>query len=236
MDRPRGLLARSPTVPTCSVSVVGNAPRLAMRFRSTRKVRQSHATLRTMATNSESLSPQTLEHLLESRLQFLKFIQNRVGTLEAAEDILQSAFVKSIERGATIRDEGSTVAWFYRVLRNAIIDYYRQRGVSDRASEALVRQLETHVEPEDSFKGDICQCVSGLLDTLKPQYRQALMRIDLEEGSLADLGEEAGITANNAAVRVHRAREALRKQVALTCGACATHGCLDCECRTAARN
>ena len=189
-----------------------------------------------MATNLGSLSPQALDRLLGSRLQFLKFIQNRVGTLEAAEDILQSAFVKGLERGATVRDEESAVAWFYRVLRNAIIDYYRQRGASDRASEELIRQLETHVEPEPSFKGDICRCVSGLLDTLKPQYRQALMRIDLAEGSLADLCEEAGITANNAAVRVHRAREALRRQVALTCGACATRGCLDCGCRAPAQN
>jgi RNA polymerase sigma-70 factor (ECF subfamily) len=206
------------------------------RFGSLRKARQCHATLRTMATNSGSLSPQALDRLLESRLQFLKFIQNRVGTREIAEDILQAAFVKGLERGAAVRDEESAIAWFYRILRNAIIDYYRQRGAFDRASEALVRQLETHVEPEPSFKGEICQCVSGLLDTLKPQYRQALMRIDLEEGSLADLGDEAGITANNAAVRVHRAREALRRQVALACGACATHGCLDCECPTPAQN
>jgi RNA polymerase sigma-70 factor (ECF subfamily) len=158
-------------------------------------------------------SPQALDRLLESRLQFLKFIRNRVGTREAAKNILQGAFVKGLEKGAAVREEESAIAWFYRILRNAIIDYYRQRGASDRASEALIRQLETHVKPAPSFKGDICQCVSGLLDTLKPQYRQALMKIDLEDGSLADLGEEAGITANNAAVRVHRAREALRRQI-----------------------
>jgi RNA polymerase sigma-70 factor (ECF subfamily) len=78
-----------------------------------------------MATNSGSLSPQALDRLLESRLQFLKFIQNRVGTREAAEDILQSAFVKGLEKGAAVRDEESAIAWFYRILRKAIIDYYR---------------------------------------------------------------------------------------------------------------
>ena len=41
-----------------------------------------------------------LDRLLEGRLQFLKFIQNRVGTREAAEDILQAAFVKGLEKGA----------------------------------------------------------------------------------------------------------------------------------------
>ena len=38
-------------------------------------------------------------------------------------------------------------------------------------------------------------------------------------------------SSNNAAVRVFRAREALRKQVARACGACATHGCVDCTCK-----
>ena len=41
---------------------------------------------------------------------------------------------------------------------------------------------------------------------------------------------EAGLTANNAGVRVFRAREALRRQVARACGTCAEHGCLDCTC------
>ena len=179
------------------------------------------------------LSRQAIDRLLESRRQFLSFIQSRVESPEVAEDILQSAFVKGIEKGGALRDEETVVAWFYRLLRNAIVDHYRQRGSSERAPEALVHEIETRVEPEDSFKGDICGCVSGLLETLKPEYRDALQMVDLEEGTLAELAGKAGITSNNAAVRIHRAREALRKQVTLACGICATHGCLDCQCKSA---
>lgn len=150
---------------------------------------------------------------------------------EAAEDILQAAFVKSIEKGDSVRDEESVVAWFYRMLRNAIIDYYRHRASSERTAESLVHQLETHQEPDDVFKGEICRCVLGLLESIKPEYRQAIETVDLKEGSLNDLAGTAGITSNNAAVRVHRAREALRKQVTVACGVCATHGCLDCHCQ-----
>ena len=181
------------------------------------------------------LSQQALERLLANRRQFLSFIQSRVESAEVAEDILQAAFVKGIEKGGTLRDEETVVAWFYRLLRNAIIDYYRRRGSSERASEALVHEFETHVEPEDSFKGDICGCVSELMESLKPEYQDALRTVDLEERSLADLAGKAGITSNNAAVRVHRAREALRKQVTLACGICATHGCLDCYCQSQPR-
>ena len=38
------------------------------------------------------------------------------------------------------------------------------------------------------------------------------------------------ITANNAGVRVFRARQALRKRVVSWCGSCAERGCIDCTC------
>lgn len=147
------------------------------------------------------------------------------------EDILQSAFVRGLERGAEVRDEESAIAWFYRVLRNAVIDHYRHRAATGRAHEGWGREFVAHEAPEAELRQEICQCVSGLLETLKLDYQLALRIIDLEEGSLNDLAKQAGITSGNAAVRVHRAREALRKQVRTVCGSCAEHGCLDCHCK-----
>jgi RNA polymerase sigma-70 factor (ECF subfamily) len=91
---------------------------------------------------------------------------------------------------------------------------------------------ESH-EPEAELRQEICECVSGLLTTLKPEYRDALRIVDLEDGKLTELAQQSSITAENAAVRVHRARKALRRQVELACGSCAEHGCLDCQCRPA---
>jgi len=169
--------------------------------------------------------------LVDHHRQFLAFLQSRVESRAAAEDILQSAFVKGLERGSELRDEESAVAWFYRVLRNAVIDHYRHRSSTERAMEGWGKEFIAHATPEAELKDEICKCVLGLLDTLKPDYRDALRTIDLDEGSLNDLAEQAGITAGNAAVRVHRAREALRKQVRVVCGNCAEHGCLDCACK-----
>ncbi len=179
---------------------------------------------------TSGLSTEALARLVEGRQQFLAFLRTRVESEAAAEDILQAAFVRGIEKGAGLRDEENVVAWFYRLLRNAIIDYYRHRASSTRMTEQLAHHFETHQEPDDAFQSGICQCIGALVETLKPEYREAIQQVDLEEGSLAELAERAGITANNAAVRVHRAREALRKQVTKACGICATHGCLDCHC------
>lgn len=178
------------------------------------------------------LTPEALARLVEGRQQFLSFLEKRIPSKAAAEDILQAAFVRGLEKGGSVRDQESVVAWFYRVLRNAIIDHYRQTGAAGRVSEQLISHLRDHQEPDELLAGEICRCVTALLENVKPEYREAIRAVDLEDGSLADLAARAGITANNAAVRVHRAREALRKQVVTACGICATHGCLDCHCQS----
>src|SRR5512139_2612423 len=97
------------------------------------------------------LSPEAAARLVEARQQFLSFVQKRVESKAAAEDILQAAFVRGLEKGGSVRDEESVVAWFYRVLRNAIVDHYRQRGSAERVSEPLVAHLQGHQEPDALF-------------------------------------------------------------------------------------
>jgi RNA polymerase sigma-70 factor (ECF subfamily) len=58
-----------------------------------------------------------------------------------------------------------------------------------------------------------------------------IRRVDLDEATIADVASEMGITPGNARVKLHRARRALRRQLELSCGSCAEHGCLDCTCR-----
>ncbi len=194
-------------------------------------MRGSLSLVATTPKSPTSLNPEAIQRLVDHHRQFLSFLQTRVESRAAAEDILQSAFVKGLERGAEVRDEESAVAWFYRVLRNAVIDHYRRRASRERAMENWGKEFVAHETPEAELKDEICQCVSGLLETLKPEYRDALQIVDVDEGSLNDLAKQAGITSGNAAVRVHRAREALRKQVRVVCGSCAEHGCLDCHCK-----
>lgn len=180
------------------------------------------------------MSNEIAAQLVENHRQFLGFLEKRLNDRALAEDVLQDAFVKSIEKGEALRDEDSSIAWFYRMLRNAVIDQYRRSGTRNRALEGLAREMEGSVEPPPELHGAICGCVSRLATTLKPEYAQAIQRVEVDGVAVQDYASEAGITSNNAAVRVFRAREALRKQVKASCGTCAEHGCLDCMCKPAA--
>lgn len=173
-------------------------------------------------------SPAAIEQLVANHREFLRFVERRVGDRALAEEIVQDAFVRSLDRGDEIRE--SAVGWFYRVLRNAVIDRQRRQAVADRRLDQFAAELESGGERGEELAAVVCQCVAQLAATLKPEYADALRRIDVEGLAVKDYAQAAGISASNAGVRVFRARDALRKQVARSCGTCAEHGCLDCTC------
>jgi len=179
----------------------------------------------------DAASPEVVRVLVDNHRNFLAFLERRVGSREIAEDILQDAFVRGLAKAGQVRDEESAVAWFYRTLRNALVDHWRHQDVERRTFDAGAELDEAQERAVDSeLMNTICACVTSLLDTLKPEYAEALRRVDLGEVSVKAFAEETGTTANNASVRLFRARRALRRQVERTCGTCATHGCLDCSC------
>lgn len=176
-------------------------------------------------------TPEVLGLLLENHAHFLRFLERRVDSRQDAEDILQEAFVRSLSRTDTLQGVESATAWFYRVLRNAITDHYRREGTRSRTVQRLAMESETATAgPDQELEAVACACVTSLVGTLKPEYGAALRRVDLDGMSVRGFAEEAGITPGNAGVRLHRAREALRRQLARCCGTCLDHGCLDCSC------
>jgi RNA polymerase sigma-70 factor (ECF subfamily) len=170
--------------------------------------------------------------LVSNHREFLVFLERRVGSRAVAEDILQEAFVRGLDKLEGLRNEESAVAWFYRVLRNAIVDYHRRHASANRALDAFAAELEQQSDSDADVQGAVCRCISQLAGTLKPEYAEALQRIEVDGVAVKDYAIEAGISSANAAVRVFRARQALRIQVARSCGTCAAHGCLDCTCGT----
>jgi RNA polymerase sigma factor (sigma-70 family) len=181
--------------------------------------------------SNEAPSPDVVRVLVDNHRNFLAFLERRVGSREVAEDILQDAFVRGLARVGQVRDEESVVAWFYRSLRNALIDHWRHRDVEKRLFDTSAKPAEGQEPAVDAeLMNTVCACVTSLLDTLKPEYAEALRKVDLADMSVKAFAEESGTNANNASVRLFRARQALRKQVERTCGTCATHGCLDCSC------
>ena len=181
-------------------------------------------------------APAPLHVLLENHRAFLAYLSRKVGDRDLAEDILQDAFAKFLDRPELAPSDEGLVPWFYRTLRNAAIDRFRRRAAATRAVEAFVRGLESQVDPDEELHAEICECVTRLAVTLKPEHAEALQEIDVHGTPVKAFATQHGLSASNAGVRVFRAREALKKRVSQSCGTCADHGCLNCTCRSGRRN
>jgi RNA polymerase sigma-70 factor (ECF subfamily) len=179
---------------------------------------------------------ESLRALLDHHAVFLGFVQRRVQDRALAEDILQSAYVRALQRGDSVRDPGAIVPWFYSILRNAIIDNVRSRRSENGLLERWAAELEENQASADFShevtRGIVCGCIEKLLPMLKPSYAQVLREVDLGGRSLAEFASQHKLTPGNAAVRAHRARAALKQELINTCGVCSLHACLDCNCKS----
>lgn len=177
------------------------------------------------------LSPAVIGVLIDNHRRFLRFLERRIGRRELAEELLQEAFTRGIACGRSLRDDESVVAWFYRLLRNVMIDHLRRHSAEERGRAAFAREeTAAAAEPDQELVDTICACVGSLVGTLRPDYATAIQQVDLGGESLQSFATAQNITRGNAAVRLFRARQALRLRVEQSCGTCATHGCYQCEC------
>jgi RNA polymerase sigma-70 factor (ECF subfamily) len=144
-----------------------------------------------------------VEVLVQHHARFLRFLSFRVADPATAEDILHSAYIKALEHENQLREDESVVAWFYRILRNSVIDHYRRNAARNSAHERYASGLPVSYEAE--LRREACACVENLVGELKAEYRDAIERIDLAEESVEAFAKAKNITVNNASVRLHRA-------------------------------
>ncbi|HRK01853.1 MAG TPA: sigma-70 family RNA polymerase sigma factor [Oligoflexia bacterium] len=183
----------------------------------------------------EAINGEVLEILVSNHAEFKKFLRKRMPSPAAADDLLQQCLAKAVEKKDELRDNQSVVAWFYSILRNALIDTYRARASENEKYASYLKELTTTgadrvAALDDELEAAVCACMTRLLPTLKFEYGDVLRRVDLEGASLAEVAEEFGTTVNNLTVRLHRARRALKDSLVRSCGTCTEHGCLDCSC------
>ena len=168
------------------------------------------------------------------RTAFKAFLAARVGSETEAEDILQNGLVKALQHAGELHDDAKLTAWFYQLLRHAIIDHYRAYGSRKRRHDELGEMIATLGEDVTAapkgWEAQLCGCLGDVVETLKPQYAELLRRVDLNGESVQDAAKALKLTPNNASVTLHRARKELRAKLQAFCGACADGACLDCDC------
>ena len=164
--------------------------------------------------------------LAARRNEFVAFLRRRVGSQIDPEDLLQEALLVATHKIGQLRAPELAVAWFYTILRRVLADHHARWAIRQEKRPLLEAEANAAVLEEPAK----CGCSLGLIETLPPQYAEILRRVDVGEEDLATVATSLGTTTGNAAVRLHRARKALRQRLLSSCGTTSISSCLSCDC------
>lgn len=183
---------------------------------------------------SEVVVHDIVHRIVEDEAAFRGFLRKRLGDEAIVEDLFQECLLRAVQHQHSLKNQEIVVAWFYRILRNTVIDYYRSKSAQQSRHETFETEskvLGEHEVPSlDEVKATVCACLEPVLNSLRPGYAELLRRIDLGGESTGAVAKDLQISSNNLTVRLHRARQALRGSLEESCGICTKHGCLNCTC------
>lgn len=170
--------------------------------------------------------------LRETRQDLFRFLARRLRSEHEAADVLQDFYVKVLRSFSDLKDDDKLRPWMSQVLRSVVADHFRARARRAR----LERDYETEsliaapgLDPED-VDLVVCACLYKFLPTLHHEYALLLWRTDLLGEERKDVSKSLRLTENAFRVKLHRARQALRRRMEQSCEACPEHRFLNCGC------
>ncbi len=157
--------------------------------------------------------------------QLRRHVASRVPS-DLVDDVRQAAALRAIEKAETLRDLDRLVPWLYRIHTNAANDALRKLATEQRLLEAAAQEPD----PIDTSADAWCRCSIAQTRKLMASYALILELVDIQGLRLDEAAMTLDISVNNAAVRLHRARAALKKQMLEHCGVTSANACADCRC------
>ena len=175
----------------------------------------------TDAERAQRFEKDALEYIDQLYGAALRMTRNRAD----AEDIVQECYAKAFSAFDQFKPGTNLRAWLYRILTNTYINSYRkaQRQPQSSSSEVEDWQLAraaSHTsmglpsaerEALDAMPDAV---VVEALDSLSPDFRQAVILADIEGFSYKEIAEIMGTPIGTVMSRLNRGRAQLREKLA----------------------
>jgi RNA polymerase sigma-70 factor (ECF subfamily) len=136
------------------------------------------------------------------------------GRVDIAEEVVQEAFIKYLERIDDLPGDVGARYWLIRVVKNLSLNHEKRKGRERKAVERFGREPKRSGEPEGEkqvMAEESLSEVQQALGKLPEKLRTVLVLKEYIGFPYSEIGEILGITEGNVKVRVFRARAQLAK-------------------------
>lgn len=155
------------------------------------------------------------ESLVSAHMRGAFSVAYRVlGNREDAEDLVQDAFIRLLERIDQFDARRRFRPWFYRIVVNLALNARRRGDV--RATETLPPHVRATTSPPDegAARAELRERLEAALAELPERQRTIVQLMELEGFSSAEVAEVVGLADGTVRWHLHQAREALRQALA----------------------
>jgi RNA polymerase sigma-70 factor (ECF subfamily) len=145
------------------------------------------------------------------------------GSQQAAEELVQEAYVRAFRGWRGYRPGSNLAAWLATILRNVFLDEARkqsrrpaQESFEDTAEYYLYNHLaESGGEPQEEVLNRLSggAIVDSLAD-IPPAFREVVVLVDIGDFSYQDAADILGVPIGTVMSRLHRGRRALKQALA----------------------
>ena len=131
---------------------------------------------------------------------------------QAAQDLLQEAFIKVYKQLPKYDQKGSFKSWLYKVTINHCLDTLRKKSLP--LEEIVDEQLINDTSPEVVFlKKEKSRELERLIGQLPELERLVLLLRYANECSYVEIGDMLGISLSDVRNKLHRAKKKLREHI-----------------------
>jgi RNA polymerase sigma-70 factor, ECF subfamily len=147
------------------------------------------------------------------------------GNVEDAGDVAQESLISMARAVRDFRGDSSVSSWLYTIARRFCIKKRRRSKFAPTREEPLdtpgpdgaQHLADPRPNPEQTASNrELATALTHAIDALEPSQREVLVLRDVEGLSAPEVATILGITVEAVKSRLHRARVAIREQLAPT--------------------
>ena len=133
------------------------------------------------------------------------------GSSEAAEDVVQDAFARLVEKEIPFPSMDDAKFWLIRVVKNGALNYAKRKGREAKAYEKWWHGEREQADSADEslLKNESADELRRGLEALPEKLKAVLVLKEYGGLNYKEIGRVLGISEGNVKVRAFRAREAL---------------------------
>lgn len=179
------------------------------------------------------IEAQNFQALYDRNQPSILGLLTRIVGPQEAEDLTQVVFTKAAAALPKFRGEAQVSTWLYRIATNVASDWLRSRSARNakltvplpdesdaQASElaSTAAGVQDSSSPEQQLvRKDMRDCIRAEIERLSPDHQVVILLGEL--GGLTDdeVAKTLGITRGTAKVRLHRARQEIKKAIEARC-------------------